>query len=74
METNEIKYFDGYEADLADLESEQKNETMVQSEDISIHIKSERTCISTFFGFFCAIALVAFLITFFLIYLTWKTE
>jgi len=71
METNEIKYFDGYEADL---ESEQKNETRVLSEDISIHIKSEPKCISTFFGFFCAIALIAFLITFFLIYLLGKSE
>jgi len=66
-----MKYFDGYEEDL---ESEQKNEARVQSEDISIHIKSEPKCISTFFGFFCAIALVAFLITFFLIYLLGKNE
>ena len=66
-----MKYFDGYEADL---ESEQKNEAFQQSEDISIHIKSEPTCISTYFGFFCAIALVAFLITFFLIYLLGKSD
>ena len=65
-----MKYFDGYEADL---ESEQKNET-TSGADISIHIKSEPKCISTFFGFFCAIALIAFLITFFLIYLLGKSE